>query len=279
MTQNRFRLAAPAGFAATLLLCAAALNGAAAGPFGAAESAAIPGGGSGSFVQLKQISGFTGQMALSHSDGGYAPVGSSFNKLIKLRMRVDCPASYRVHEAGIRVRGDDVYNYNVELVSPGDVPYDQNSWQQMLEQEPWDFDAVVAVGGEALDAAGNNGPVYVSLNEVLDSRTEFYGSCSPSEPSSGLPFLYYDSAEDDGHLRPMTRVRFEVKHSTIARDRRQLKAGAPVATAARVPERLRHRDRALSSSTAVPPAGPRLKAPGGCPYDCPPPALSRQLRN
>lgn len=243
-----------------------------AGPFSASESVAIPGVGNSNFAQLKQISGFTGLMGFGYSDGAYNLVGQSFNKLISLRFTVDCPANYRVHEAGIRVEGADVYNYTVELVSPGDVPFDQNSWQQVLEQEPWDFDAVQQTGIDALDAADNNGPVYVSLDKVLDSRTEFYASCSPSQPSSGLPFLYYDSAEDNGHMRPMTRVRYSLQYSAEAAP--QARFQLPVAGQPRSPglaERLRHRERAVSR---VPVKRPTvLVAPGGCPYDCPPPML------
>ena len=251
--------------AAAIALLASATS-AEAGPFSASEPVAIPGGGNSNFAQLKQISGFTGVMGFGYSDGAYNLVGQSFNKLISLRFTVDCPANYRVHEAGIRVKGADVYNYTVELVSPGDVPFDQNTWQQVLEQEPWDFDAVQQTGIDALDAANNNGPVYVSLDKVLDSRTEFYASCSPSQPSSGLPFLYYDSAVDNGDLRPMTRVRYSLQHSAVAAPqvRLQVPLAGPSGNAGTA-ERLRHRERAAPRIPAKQPAV--LVAPGGCPYD------------
>ena len=244
MTQKSRYFARTAGLTLALLLSAAPLSGANAGAHSAAESVAMPGGGNTNIAQLKQISGFTGNMDFGYSDGQYNVVGTSFNKFIKLRFTVNCPANYRVHEAGIRVRGGDVQNYDFELVSPGDVPFDQNTWEQALEQEPWKFDAAVGAGIDALDAAGNNGPVYVSLNEVLDSRTEFYGSCSPSQPSSGLPFLFYDSTSDNGHMRPMTRMRYQLKHSAVAKSRTGPKAVSGAASAAPGAERLRHRDRA-----------------------------------
>jgi hypothetical protein len=255
-----------------LTLMLATTGGAAAGPYSASQSVATPGGINTNFAQLKQITGFTGQMAFSYSDGGYTLIGNSFIKTVKLRFTVDCPANYRVHEAGIRVRGADVANYDHELVSPGDVPFDQNSWQATFDQEPWNFDAAQASGIQALDAAGNNGPVYVSLDEELDSRTEFYASCSPSQPSSGLPFIYYDSYEDSGHLRPMTRVRYQLQVG-IAKSR-QLKA-KPEARRAGVAERLRHRDRAAPAAQTK----ALLKTPGGCPYDCPPPAPRLRIKN
>ncbi len=263
---------APGIAAAAIIALLASATSVQAGPFSASESVAIPGGGNSNFAQLKQISGFTGLMGFGYSDGAYNLVGQTFNKLISLRFTVDCPANYRVHEAGIRVEGADVYNYTVELVSPGDVPFDQNSWQQVLEQEPWDFDAVQQTGIDALSAADNIGPVYVSLDKVLDSRTEFYASCSPSQPSSGLPFLYYDSAEDNGHMRPMTRVRYSLQYSAEAAP--QARFQLPAAGQPRAPglaERLRHRERAVSQVPAKRPTV--LVAPGGCPYDCPPPLL------
>jgi len=281
MTEQPFRFAKTTGLAFALLLTAGALSGATAGPFSSPGGFAVPGTPNSNLAQLKQISGFTGNMAFSHSDGGYQPLGGSFNKFIKLRFSVTCPANYRVHEAGIRARGNDVHNYEFELVSPGDLPFDQNTWEQAIEQEPWDFDAVVSVGATALEAAGNNGPVYVSLNEKLDSRTEFYGSCSPSQPSSGLPFLYYDSTDDNGHMRPMTRVRYQVQHNIAATPGHRLKAAAPPSGTprSRISERLRHRDRAATGGTPVAPLAPVLKAPGGCPYDCPPPAGRTRLAN
>ncbi len=269
MTRNRLRFSTATGIALSLMLAAGTAT---AGPSSASQSVATPGNINTNFAQLKQISGFTGQMGFSYSDGGYALIGNSFNKTIKLRFTVNCPANYRVHEAGIRVRGADVANYDHELVSPGDLPVDQNSWQASFDQEPWNFDAVQTSGIQALLAAGNNGPVYVSLDEELDSRTEFYASCSPSQPGSGLPFIYYDSYEDNGHLRPMTRVRYQLQVG-IAQSR-QLKAN-PASRPAGISERLRHRDRAAPAAQAK----ALLKAPGGCPYDCPPPANRLRFKN
>lgn len=255
MTQHLTR------FASAALLAAAVAAPAQAGPFNSPAEMAVPSVPNTNFAQLKQTSGFTGQLAFGYSDGAYMPIGNSFNKLINLRFSVNCPANYRVHEAGIRVRGADVNNYDFELVSPGDVAYDQNAWQQDFQQEPWKFEAVKQAGAQALQAAGNSGPVYVSLDQELDSRTEFYASCSPSQPSSGLPFIYYDSAGDNGHLRPKTRVRYQLM-TTV-----QLSPEVQYNTAAKSAAGPRQNGRA-----AV-----RLKAPGGCPYDCPPPARSLKL--
>ena len=274
MTQDRFRFVQSAVAAFTLLFTAGPFNGlpAAAGPFNGPGEVATPTAPNTHFVQLKQISGFTGNMSFGYADGGYSLAGTSFNKLITLRFTVNCPANYRVHEAGIRVRGSDVHNYDVALVSPGDVPFDENHWEQTLQEEPWDFAAVQTTGIAALDAAGNNGPVYVSLNDKLDSRTEFYGSCSPSQPSSGLPFLYYDSAEDNGHLRPMTRVRYALVYSAAKQADGPQKL-APTAAVKAVPI-----PAVPIPAVPMPKVKARIKAaPGGCPYDCPPPA-PRRLR-
>lgn len=274
MTKNRFS-APKAAFAALAVLLSSATAGQ-AGPFNGPEAVAVPGGGNNNFVQLKQVSGFTGQMGFNYvGDGGYNPVGAPFNKYIKLSFSVNCPVGYRVNEAGIRVRGDDVFNFDFELVSPGDVPVNQNTWQQALEQEPWDFDTVVAIGIDAVDGPGYSGPVFISLDEVMDSRTEYYGSCVASDPFSGLPFLYYDSHADNNDMRPMTRVRFQLQNSFAVGSGPQIKAPAVKAVLPQKAQRLRHRERAV---VAVPGAKPKaFKANGGCPYDCPPPAAQRRL--
>ncbi|NIA68812.1 hypothetical protein HBA54_09435 [Pelagibius litoralis] len=274
MTQYRFSVPKTALAALAVLLSSTAASQ--AGPFGASESVATPGGGNNSFVQLKQISGFTGNMGFNYiGDSAYVPAGTAFNKFIKLRFSVNCPANYRVHEAGIRVRGNDVFNYEFELVSPGDLPYDQNTWEQALEQEPWDFDKVVSTGIAAIEDAGNNGPVYVSLDKELDSRTEFYGSCSASQPSSGLPFLYYDSHAENGDLRPMTRVRYQLQNSFVMSTGQQLKAANGNTTAEpREIKRLRHRKPAVVAVPVL--KTPAFKATGGCPYDCPPPVMKQR---
>ena len=260
MTQNRFSPAKAAATALTLVLISPAAT--LAGPFGAPESVAIPGGGNDNFAQLKQISGFTGALSFNKTgDGAYVPAAGPYNKLISLRFSVDCPAGYKVHQAGIRVRGNDVNNYNVELVSPGDLPHDQSSWEQVLQQEPWDFDAVVSTGIDALEDAGTNGPVYVSLDEVLDSRTEFYAWCITNEVNPSA--IFYDSSEDNGHLRPLTRVKYQ--------------ATGPVEVGSSRLQRLRHRDRAVSAKAVTPQPALRI-APGGCPYDCPPPVTTRRSR-
>lgn len=270
MTQHLSR------FISAAILAAAAAVPAQAGPFNGPTEVGIPSVPNTNIAQLKQTSGFTGQLSFGYSDGAYTPIGTSFNDLIDLRFTVNCPANYRVHEAGIRVRGSDVNNYDYELVSPGDVPFDQSSWQQDFEGQPWKFDAVKQVGAQALDANNNNGPVYVSLDKELDSRIEFYGSCSASQPSSGLPFLYYDSATDNGHLRPMTRVRYQLMATVAVSPRLQLKP----APQARAGERLRHKDRAApQSSNLLPLVKPQIETPGGCPYDCPPPVRSLRLAN
>mgnify|MGYP003700744993 FL=1 len=282
MSQNPLRLRrAPFVRSLALLIALPAFAATAeAGPFNAPVGVATPSIPNTNFAKLKQTSGFTGQLSFGYSDGGYTPIGTSFNELIDLRFSVNCPANYRVHEAGIRVRGNDVNNYDYELVSPGDVPFDQNSWQQDFESQPWKFDAVQQAGAQALQAANNNGPVYVSLDKELDSRIEFYASCSASQPSSGLPFLYYDSATDNGHLRPMTRVRYQVMATVAVSPKLQLKSAPQATQPSRLGERLRHRDRAAVQPNTLPPlARPQVKAPGGCPYDCPPPARSLRLSN
>lgn len=277
MTRNPVRLAKAGRLALTLLLAVPTLAaGAAAGPYNGPATVATPATPDSNFVQLKQISGFTGQLALSVSDGAYAPVGSGFNKLIKLRFSVDCPAGYRVDKAGIRVRGADVQNYDFELVSTGDLPSSQSSWEQVFEQEPWDFDAVVTEGAAALAAAGNHAPVYVSLDDALDSRTEFYGWCKPSDPFSGQTAIYYDSAEDNGHLRPMTRVRYTLHHGIAVAPVGALKL-APAAEPAQTGTRLQRRGGAQAAAPAAPAPSLRTRP---CPYDCPPPAPRRlQLTN
>ena len=278
----QIRFSRPKALAAAFAVLLSTTGLTQAGPYTGAESVAIPGGQNTNFAQLKQISGFTGHLNLAEASSGYEAVGTSFNKFIKLRFTVDCPQGYGVHEAGIRVKGDDVVNYNFEIVGPGDVAFDQNTWSYELEQEPWKFDAVVDAGGEALEDAGTSGPVYVSLDKVLDSRTEFYASCDPSQPSSGLPFLYYDSTDDDGHMRPMTRVRYELLGGVRVAPALQLKT--PAMKAAVAPQRQLGRllrQRARSGAVAVQQAPQRpvraLLAPGGCPYDCPPPAATRRL--
>ena len=274
MTQHLTR------FVSAALLASAIAVPAQAGPFNASTEVAAPAIPNSNFAQLKQTSGFTGQLSFGYSDGAYTPIGTSFNDLIDLRFSVNCPANYRVHEAGIRVRGSDVNNYDYELVSPGDVPFDQSAWQQDFESQPWKFDAVKQAGAQALDAANNNGPVYVSLDEELDSRIEFYASCSASQPSSGLPFLYYDSATDNGHLRPMTRVRYQLMATVAVSPKLQLKVAPQAAPHTRLGERLRHQNRAAPQSATQPPLiKSQMKAPGGCPYDCPPPARSLRLSN
>lgn len=273
MSEKRLALAAAIVFASALAASPAAAGSALGG-----GTFAAPGGGNTNFAQLKQTSGFTGNLPLSYSDGGYTPVGSSFNKFIKLRFSVDCPAGYRVDKAGIRVRGTDVQNYDFELVSPGDLPASQSSWEEAFEQEPWKFDAVVAVGAAALDEAGNNGPVYVSLDEELDSRTEFYAWCKPSDPLSSASAIYYDSAQDNCHLRPKSRVRYNAQTSTIATSPRLMEsATAGSAEPTRPGDRRRARAVLKSQPQSAAPQvkAPTLKAPGGCPYDCPPPAPQR----
>lgn len=274
MTQNRFRFLQASGIALTLVLSATALGSAAAGPYAASEAVAAPGGGNTAFVQLKQISGFTGQLTLSESGGDYQPVGSSFNKLAKFRLSVSCPAGFHPDNAGLRIRGDDVVNFNLQLLAPGALGPGQTSWQQVYDNEPWKFDAVVVAGADALDAAGSNGPVYVSLDEVLDSRTEFYGWCIPDSALSGQTAFYYDSAQEGTDLYPMTRVRYQAQAVVGIAKSRQLKAN-PETRRAGVADRLRHRDRAAPAAQTK----ALLKAPGGCPYDCPPPAPRLRFKN
>jgi len=172
------------------------------------------------------------------------------------------------------VHADDVVNAGYDLLSPGEAPVNQSAWQEDFQAEPWKFDAVVQVGAAALGAAGNNGPVYVSLDEELDSRIEFYGWCVSSDPLDQTA-IYYDSAEDSGHLYPKTRVRYQVMATIAASPRLQLKTA---------PQGVRHRSDDVMLSVrpriAVPPAKALpLKAPGGCPYDCPPPAQNLRLSN
>jgi hypothetical protein len=245
-----------------------------AGPFNASTEVAIPSAPSNNFVQLKQLSGFTGQLPLGFSDGGYQPVGNSFNKLAKFRLSLNCPAGFRAHQAGIRIRGNDVVNAGYDLLSPGDVPVNQGTWQEDFQAEPWKFDAVVQAGAAALGAAGNNGPVYVSLDEELDSRFEFYGWCVSSDPLDQSA-IYYDSAEDNAHLYPKTRVRYQVMATIAVSPRLQLKT-APQAVQRRSDDvKLTVRPRiAVPQAKAL-----SLKAPGGCPYDCPPPAQNLRLSN
>lgn len=251
MTQQVSLIRHSAGIALSLLLSATAFAPAEAGPFGAAGAYAVPGGTTDNIVKLEQISGFTGQLAFGISDGAYLPVGSRFNKLAKFRLSVSCPAGYRVHQAGVRIRGADAVNFDLELLAPGSLGPGQSSWQQVYDNETWRFDAVVAAGAEAL-SANNNGPVYVSLDKVLDSRTEFYGWCVPSDPLSNQSALYYDSAAADTDLRPMTRVRYQLQPTIAKGLQRTLKAAATL----RRP-----------SATGTPPAAAKMKllAPGGCP--------------
>mgnify|MGYP007059421943 CR=1 FL=1 len=276
MTQTSSRLPTSTSLAIALLISTAALNAAAAGPFGSAESVAIPGGGNDSFVQLQQVNGFTGQMAFSFSDGGYTPIGP-FNKLVKFRLSVSCPSGYHPDNAGVRIRGADAVNLNLQLLAPGALGPGQTAWQHDYDNEPWKFDAVVATGIGALDDAGNNGPVYVSLDEELDSRTEYYGWCVPDSPLSGETAFYYDSAQEGTDLHSLTRVRYSLQYSAIA-GQRQIKTVSPATQPTRLPAQLRHRNRAPSSSSGVATLKPMLKAPGGCPYDCPPPARRLQLQ-
>jgi hypothetical protein len=282
MTQNRFRFTRHAGQALALLIALPAYAAAAeAGPYNAAGGVAAPSIPNTNFVQLKQISGFTGQLGFGFSDSAYTPVGSSFNKLAKFRLSVNCPANFRVHQAGVRLRGADVHNFDFQLASPGDLPANQSSWEQVYDNEPWGFDSVVSAGATALDAAGNNGPVYVSLDEVLDSRTEFYGWCVPSDPLSTQTAIYYDSAQDNGHLRPKTRVRYTLQYSTVQQPGGPLKL-APGPKAAQIGAPLRRREGAVAEPSApTAPLAPAatLKIPGGCPYDCPPPAPRRLQRS
>lgn len=251
----------------THFLAAAVLAGtiaapAQAGPFNGPGEVGIPSVPDTNIVQLKQLSGFTGQLSLGYSDGAYAPVGNSFNKHAKFRLSLNCPAGYRAHQAGIRVRGGDAPNSSVELLSAGEAPVNQSSWQEDINIEPWIFDAVVQTGAQALDAANNNGPAYVSLDEELDSRIEYYGWCVSSDPLDQTA-MYYDSAQDGSDLYPKTRVRYQVMATAAVAPRLQMK------TAPQAVQRL-----------AVPQAKQlHLKAPGGCPYDCPPPARSLRLSN
>lgn len=272
MTRNRYPISTATGVALTLMLATA--GPAAAGPYGASEAVATPGGGNTAFVQLKQISGFTGQLTLSESNGSYEPVGNSFNKLAKFRLSVNCPSGYHPDNAGLRIRGGDVVNFNLQLLAPGGLAPGQTSWQQVYDNEPWKFDAVVDAGGDALDAAGNNGPVYVSLDEVLDSRTEFYGWCIPDSALSGQTAFYYDSAQEGTDLYPMTRVRYQAVGGTAKAPRLQIMTAPTPPQRPRTAERLRHRDRAASATNAK----TGLKAPGGCPYDCPPPAPRLRIK-
>lgn len=265
MYKDLFRFAQPAAAALTLLLATAASTApAAAGPFNAPGGIATQSVPNTNFVKLKQISGFTGSMAFGVSDNAYTPVGNSFNKLAKFRLSVTCPQGYRVHKAGIRVRGGDAQNVNIELVSPGDLPVYQSGWQQTIELEPWKLNAVIAVGATALGAAGNNGPVYVSLDKKLDSRIEFYGWCVESDPLSNGA-MYYDSAEDNGDLHPMTRVRYTLQVGAgIAKQPGIALQQAPLRSSPR-----------RSAGTAAP-AAKIMTLPGSCPYDCPPPAPRRR---
>lgn len=278
MTQDRFSLLPTAGAALALMLAAA--TGAAAGPYTASEAVATPGGMNDDFVQLKQISGFTGQLGLGVSDGGYAPVGSSFNKLAKFRLSVSCPAGFHPDNAGLRIRGADVVNFNLQLLASGGLGPGQTSWQQVFDNEPWKFDAVVAAGASALAAANNNGPVYVSLDEVLDSRIEYYGWCLPDSSQSGQTAFYYDSTQEGTDLHPMTRVRYQLaagiaKSPDLKTPRQKVMTAPKAPQRARIGERLRQRHQAAPAADAK----AVLKAPGGCPYDCPPPAPRLQLKN
>ena len=207
MTSTRRRLVGRALPAAVLL--AFAMGPAQAGPFNANTEFAIPGGGGNdNIATLKQVSGFTGNMALTESDGSYSPVGSSFNKEIKLSFKVDCPAGYHVYNAGFRVRGNDVFNYTVEPVSDGSLPSSQNSWEAAFFAIPWDLDRVVDVGADALAEAGNPAQLFVSLDEELDSRIEYYATCRIYDIDSGWLAVLYDSAQEGENLRPLTRVRY-----------------------------------------------------------------------
>lgn len=272
MTQNHTSLATASLLAIAITAAATSTQ---AGPFNGPTEVGIPSAPNTSFVQLKQISGFTGQLTLSESNGSYEPVGNSFNKLAKFRLSVNCPSGYHPDNAGVRLRGNDVMNFNLPLLAPGALAPGQTSWQQDYDNEPWIFDAVVDAGGNALDAAGNNGPVYVSLDKVLDSRTEFYGWCIPDSTLSGQTAFYYDSAQEGTDLYPMTRVRYQAMGGTAKAPRLQIMTTPRVPLQPPPAERLRHRNRAAPAVKAK----TELKAPGGCPYDCPPPAHELRLSN
>jgi hypothetical protein len=267
MTQHLTR------FISAVLLAGAVAAPAQAGPFNGAAEVALPAVPETNFVQLKQVNGFTGQLTLSESNGDYEAVGNSFNKLAKFQLSVNCPSGYHPDNAGVRIRGADVVNFNLQLLAPGSLAPGQTSWQQIYDNEPWKFAAVVDAGGDALDAAGNNGPVYVSLDQVLDSRTEFYGWCIPDSSLSGETAFYYDSAQEGADLYPMTRVRYQGLGGTAIAPRLQAKTA---------PQAVQHRDVGVKLQVrprlAVPQAQ-SMQAPGGCPYDCPPPVRSLRLSN
>jgi hypothetical protein len=172
------------------------------------------------------------------------------------------------------VRGDDAPNISVEILPPGQVPFNQSAWQQDFNIEPWKFDAVVQTGAEALGDANNNGPVYVSLDAELDSRIEFYGWCVSSDPLDQTA-MYYDSAEDGGHMRPKTRVRYQVMATAAVSPRLQLKSAPQAVQRRSEGARLQERPHLSAPQTKT----LQLKAPGGCPYDCPPPAQNLRLGN
>lgn len=258
---------------AAALLAGAFAAPAQAGPFNGPAEVAIPSAPNTNFVQLKQVNGFTGQLTLTESNGEYEPVGNSFNKLARFELSVNCPSGYHPDNAGIRIRGDDVVNFNLQLLAPGGLAPGQTSWQQTYDNEPWKFDAVVDAGGDALDTAGNNGPAYVSLDKVLDSRTEFYGWCIPDSSQSGQTAFYYDSAQEGADLYPMTRVRYQATGGTAKAPRLQMKTAPQPVQRRGEGVKLQLRPRVILPETNT------MKAPGGCPYDCPPPARSLRLSN